>query len=386
VTSHPALPSRLLLVNWRDPEHPKAGGAEVLTVRWAQAWSDAGVDVTMVTNRFPGAEATARFGDVPVFRQGNPLTQWWLDRRFWRRHGPFDLVVEEINTVPHLSPLWARRRSVLLIFQLAREVWFYEAPRTVARLGHSVEPFYLRLYNRGPALTISASTQQDLVDLGFSRDHVHVVPVGVDPAIGPLPSKDAAATFVFVGRLAPSKRVDHIIRAFASARAALGVKGDGARLHIVGAGPDEHRAALAKVAAECGVLDAVVFHGRVSEGERTGLLARATALVMASAREGWGLVVSEAGAVGTPSIAYAVPGLRDSIEHGATGLLATAETPDALARPMIELASDRARAVQMGEAARARAARLDWATSCDEAVGALARAAAQMRKRTVRGA
>ena len=47
--------ARAVVVNWRDPEHPKAGGAEVLTIRWAQAWQQAGADVTLLTNRFEGA-------------------------------------------------------------------------------------------------------------------------------------------------------------------------------------------------------------------------------------------------------------------------------------------------------------------------------------------
>ena len=52
--------------------------------------------------------------------------------------------------------------------------------------------------------------------------------------------------------------------------------------------------------------------GRVDEATKHELMARAHGQLATSVREGWGLVVSEAAAVGTPTMSYDVPGLRDS--------------------------------------------------------------------------
>src|ERR1700682_6738956 len=92
------LPYRILLLNWRDPKHPKAGGAQTLTTNWAQAWQEAGATVTFFSNKFAGCEREASIGGVRVIRSGNPATQGLNARAFYRREGPFDLVVEEINT------------------------------------------------------------------------------------------------------------------------------------------------------------------------------------------------------------------------------------------------------------------------------------------------
>jgi len=59
-----------------------------------------------------------------------------------------------------------------------------------------------------------------------------------------------------------------------------------------------------------------------------------------SVREGWGLVVIEANSVGTPAVGYDVPGLRDSIRHAETGLLAQAGDPAALAAQAVTLIAD----------------------------------------------
>lgn len=78
-----------------------------------------------------------------------------------------------------------------------------------------------------------------------------------------------------------------------------------------------------------------------------------------SAVEGWGLVVTEAAARGTPAIGFDVPGLRDSVEDGVTGLLARGESSFAAAWCALALSGQRRRL--MGKAAEERAAAFRWA-------------------------
>jgi glycosyltransferase involved in cell wall biosynthesis len=56
-------------------------------------------------------------------------------------------------------------------------------------------------------------------------------------------------------------------------------------------------------------------------------LSRAHIILAAAVREGWGLIVTEANAMGTLAIGYNVPGLRDSIRHGETGITIIEKTP-----------------------------------------------------------
>jgi glycosyltransferase involved in cell wall biosynthesis len=68
-------------------------------------------------------------------------------------------------------------------------------------------------------------------------------------------------------------------------------------------------------------------------------MSEATALLMASAREGWGLVVTECNACGTPAVVYDVPGLRDSVRHMETGLVVRS-SPHSMADGMLRLTRD----------------------------------------------
>jgi glycosyltransferase involved in cell wall biosynthesis len=60
-------------------------------------------------------------------------------------------------------------------------------------------------------------------------------------------------------------------------------------------------------------------------------MARAHCLLVTSVREGWGMVITEANSVGTPAVGYDVPGVRDAIRNGETGLLAAPASPVTLA-------------------------------------------------------
>jgi glycosyltransferase involved in cell wall biosynthesis len=83
----------------------------------------------------------------------------------------------------------------------------------------------------------------------------------------------------------------------------------------------------------------VTFHGRISEVDKTELLTRAHVHLFTSHREGWGLTVNEAGARGTPTVGYSVPGVRDSVRD--PRLLATlADGPAGLAQRIVALRAD----------------------------------------------
>jgi glycosyltransferase involved in cell wall biosynthesis len=68
-----------------------------------------------------------------------------------------------------------------------------------------------------------------------------------------------------------------------------------------------------------GLHESVKFLGRLPAADKHRYMAAVHALLMASVREGWGLVVTEANRCGTPAIVYDVPGLRDSVRDGKTG-------------------------------------------------------------------
>jgi glycosyltransferase involved in cell wall biosynthesis len=107
----------------------------------------------------------------------------------------------------------------------------------------------------------------------------------------------------------------------------------------------------------------VVFTGRVSDQERHRLMCSAWLLLHPALIEGWGIVVAEAAIRGTPAVAFDVPGLRDSVVHGQTGMLV--RTEGQFASQWAALAIDHQRREQLGRAARTRALQLHWSAAVE---------------------
>jgi glycosyltransferase involved in cell wall biosynthesis len=329
---------RILILNWRCPLNPRAGGAEFLTFQIAKRLVASGHEVEWFSAAFPGSLPKEALDGVRLVRAGR---QWTVHlhaflRYFRRLNRRFDLVIDEVNTVPFFTPLWADIPVFMLIYQLAREVWWYESRFPISLLGFILEPLYLRLYKRVPVFTESKSTLEDLRRLGFSGS-ITVLPVGVDcEGVIEVGSTNRLPNFVYVGRLSPSKRVHDIIRAFALFRRTV----PEARLWLVGDGPKRYVQALCKLALGLQLETAIDFCGRLGQDQKYERMAGAYALLMASVREGWGLVVTEANAMGTPAVVYDVAGLRDSVLHERTGLLVS-PSPSALAEGMLRIWRDR---------------------------------------------
>jgi glycosyltransferase involved in cell wall biosynthesis len=317
---------RVLIFNWKDLAHPAAGGAEVFTEEVARVLVKRGHRVTLFAAAVAGRPERELVEGVQVVRRGSRTGVYRAARRFWAEQEPdaFDVVVDEINTRPFLTPRWLRGTPVVaLIHQLAREIWSYELPFPVSVLGRYVlEPLWLRSYRSVPALTVSRSSADSLARYHGWRD-ITVVPEGHAPHPVPPVPKEATPTVVFLGRLVAMKRPEEALAAFQILARTV----PEARLWVIGDGPLLER--LRTTAAPN-----VSFLGRLGRDDLLDRLARAHVLVATSVREGWGLNVSEAAACGTPSIGYDVPGLVDAIP--ASGGALVQPTPTALAEALAD--------------------------------------------------
>ncbi|TMD11855.1 MAG: glycosyltransferase [Chloroflexi bacterium] len=339
----------------------------------ARRWVEAGDQVEWFTAAFPGAPPRTEIDGVRILRSGH---QWTVHAHAvahyrGRLHGRFDVVIDEVNTLPFFTPWWAGIPTVLLIYQLAREVWWYETPFPVNAVGFALETWYLRAYRGTPAFTISASTEADLRRLHW-RAPITVIPVGIErnelvlqhPRPDPPPSRGRESpphpppsgaselnekpVFLYAGRLAPSKRVHEILGAFALFHREAG----GARLCLMGDGPPAYLRRLRQQAERLRISQDVEFAGWMDGDPKRRRMARAAALLMASVREGWGLVVTEAADCGTPAIVYDVPGLRDAVRTDKTGLIVPPE-PAAMAAAMHRLVHEHGLRERLGAEARA---------------------------------
>jgi glycosyltransferase involved in cell wall biosynthesis len=119
---------------------------------------------------------------------------------------------------------------------------------------------------------------------------------------------------------------------------------------------------LRKYVAEVGAADVVVFEGQVSEERKHEVYAHSWLLALPSLKEGWGLVVGEAGTHGVPAVAYAAAGgTRESITHGQSGLLV--DDPAQFTEAIRSLLRDSEQRHRLGEGARAKARTFGWEQS-----------------------
>lgn len=367
--------TRVLILNERDPRHPKAGGAEVHVAEIFGRLARRGHQVTMVASRFADAAPQETLGDLRVLRVAAlPLyyPRAALHCRAATRRGEFDVVVECLNKLPFLSPVYARAPVLALCHHLFGETAFAQVPWPIAATVWSVERLIPRLYRHQIFVAISESTRDDLVRRGIGADRVEVHHPGIERPRVAIPAlAERGRRVVYVGRLERYKNVDVLIRAMAR----LAERLPDASLDVIGEGQD--RARLEGVARETGMAGRVRFTGFIPESQRNDLLRRARVCACASSKEGWGLTVIEANALGTPNVASDAPGLRDSVRDGETGFLVPDGDVAAFAERIGALLCDDGLAQRMSDAALAWSRRFEWERATDQMQAALERAQAR---------
>lgn len=191
-------------------------------------------------------------------------------------------------------------------------------------------------------VTMGSSGRRYFVEQGAPA--VVTVSGGLDASLYAPAGRQPEFDAIFVGRLAPIKRIDLFLGAIAQARRHL----PAVRAVIVGDGAE--RAALEAQARALGVHDCVQFAGH--QTQIASWLTRARLFVMCSDSEGLSLALMEAMLCGLPALVPAVGDLGDLVRNGENGYLVVERTPDAYAARLIELLGDEAQLRRFGAAAR----------------------------------
>jgi glycosyltransferase involved in cell wall biosynthesis len=316
----------------------------------AKCWVEAGHHTSLVCSEVPGLSKTADANGLHIYRVGKLKSgahHFFAPRHMAVRTA--DVVLESINTIPYELPLLRQSRPFISLFhQMAVDVWDAHLRQPFAAGARVLERLLLRPYRTVPMAAVSESTRRDLLTVGVKN--ITVIPQG---GIGEQiwQEKEAVTTFLFVGRLTQNKRPDHALEAFRLIRDEI----PHARLWVVGEGP--MRANLESAAPP-----GVELLGRIARDDLLARMSRAHLLLVTSVREGWGLVVTEANSMGTPAAAYDVPGLRDSIEGGSTGVLVR-PSPHDLAGACVKLLRNRPQYEGMREHAGRWGASRTWQTT-----------------------
>ena len=352
---------RFLMLNWRDPKNPLSGGAERVSQAYLKALGQRGHEVFWFTYDFPGGAAEETIDGIRIIRGGGKFTSIRKAIAWYRQQPRFDLVIDQHHGIPWYAPWWCRTNCVAYIHEVLGPIWKSFYPWPVSTFGRWQEILTHRFYADQPFWTPSDSTRKDLERNGVRT--VKVLPNGCDTAPLPeLPAKPLATPLrlITVCRLAPNKRVDHAIRVVKL----LAQRSVPAHLTVVGNG--EVQGELKQLVKELGLEAQVVFTGSLGELEKNAHLVQAHLLLHTSVREGWGLNVIEANALGTPAVVYPVAGLVDSTVHGETGCVVKSETPEALADELQALVHDPARYDSYRLKAWQRSKQFQWSITAEQ--------------------
>jgi glycosyltransferase involved in cell wall biosynthesis len=374
----------LAILNWRDPWQQTAGGAEAFAYEIARGFVARGHTVDFLTSREPGQPRRETRDGIRWLRCGGtwsvyPGVLTHLIRARLSGHAP-DFVIDCQNGIPFFSPLALSRRRTgvaIVVHHVHDEQFATHFSRPMAALGRWLEgPAARRVYRNCPAVAVSESTIAamrtrlrwtgpiELIHNGVTVTVTVTREAAFNPALRlvlPLVLPPGAESgppprLVVVGRLVRHKRLERV----AQLADELAETWPGIEVHIVGRGPDEQR--IRDTVSRMRHADHVYLHGHLPADAKNRLLRTAQLHLSASQGEGWGLSVLEAAALGVPTVAYNVDGLRDAIRDGTTGWLVApgATLADTVSGALKELDADPARASEVRIACMAWAAEFDW--------------------------
>jgi glycosyltransferase involved in cell wall biosynthesis len=215
-----------------------------------------------------------------------------------------------------------------------------------------------RLALRRAELLIAASDHlaEQLVDAGFPRSRIRVVPPGRDvapPPGGPPPDlrKGRRAAFLTVANWLPRKGILELLEAFAR------LPGDAGTLHLAGddAAETRYAARVRSRLAETDLSSRVIVHGPLALEDVAALYRAADVFVLPASREPYGTVWGEAMAFGLPVVGWRAGNLPHLAEDRREGLLVEPGDIDALSQALTQLAFDGDLRTRLGAAAKRRA-------------------------------
>ncbi|QIX26414.1 glycosyltransferase family 4 protein [Nocardioides sp. JQ2195] len=355
-TEHRLDGRHVVFLSWRDTANPEGGGAELYLEEIAQGLVERGARVTIFSAAHDQAPPDEMRAGIRYVRRGSKLSVYLRGMLgvALRRFGHVDVVVDVQNGLPFFSRLVTRRTVVVLVHHVHREQWPVVYPGLFGKVGWWIERVLApRLYRHSQYVAVSQATREELIELGVDGQRIAVVHNGTSPPPVVDAQRSASPTMCVVGRLVPHKQVEHAIDAWAILRDEV----PGLRLVIVGDGwwADDLRAHAATVHDG----NEIAFEGHVTEIRKHEIYASSWVLALPSLKEGWGLVVGEAGSHGTPCVAYSsAGGTRESIVDGVSGLLVDDE--DDFVSALRRVLADSGIREALAEGARDVSRRFTW--------------------------
>ena len=304
----------ILWLAHRDPLNPRAGGAERTIYEVCTRLVKKGHKITLLTGGWKGCRQTDDVQGLKIYRIGKSIGPH-LVLPILLLKNRYDVVVNDLgHAVPWFSSTLLNKNNIVFFHHLHARTLPGQVNAIVGKFITSIEKCYFIPYRSSTFVTESSTSRNDLVRLGISDKRIVMNPPGVDHSLFHPAAKTAYPSIVYFGGMRKYKRPQECIFLLKE----LINRFEQIKLTIIGSGPEE--GVMKRLSTDLNLQDSIIFKGRVSNEELSGIVASSWLNVHTAVSEGWGFSILEASAAGTPTVAYEVPGVADAIENGLNGL------------------------------------------------------------------
>ncbi len=299
----------------RDMGHPQAGGVGRTIHEVGKRLAQRGHSFNVVSVGWKESKNLEEIDGIYVRRLRNNLIAHLYATKLLKEISP-DIVVDDLgHAVPWFSDISTSQPGTVFFHHLHRRSLKGQVSLPLRYVISGIELLYPIIYRTWPFVTESISSFDDLVNLGIDESRITRILPGVDTDFYKPRDKEDAPTIVYFGGFRDYKRPWEVIYCVKD----LFQEFDNLRLVMIGSGPSLDK--TKGIAKSLGLYGRISFLGKISDMELVDVVSGSWLNIHTSTTEGYGFSILEASACGVPTIAYAVPGIIESIENANNGFL-----------------------------------------------------------------
>lgn len=361
---------KILIINWQDIKNEYAGGAEVHLFEIFKRIANEGHSVTLLCCKTKALPREEEIDGIKVIRIGNRYLFNWFVPFYYRKYlksKEFDIVIDDINKIPFYTPLYVQKPLLCIAHHFFGTSIFKQTNPLSGLYVFLSEALMDLVYKKQKFAVVSESTLDEFIKRGYPKQNFTIIYNALDKNKFPfkVKEKNPFSTITYFGRLKKYKSIEQLLYAFVKVKLEV----PDAQLFIIGRG--DHEKNLKKLAKRLNILDSITFWGFVDEDKKIELLSKSHCVVNTSIKEGWGITNIESNACGTLVISADVPGLRDSVRDGLSGLLYEYGNIDDLAKKIILVLKDKELQTKLSIGAITWAKKFSWDDSAKKMLNLL---------------
>lgn len=355
----------ILIINWQDIKNKFAGGAEVHLFEIFKRIVKRGHKVTLLCCKIKELAQNENIDGIEVIRIGNRSLFNWFVPFYYLKHLKnkyFDIVIDDINKIPFFTPLFVKKPILCISHHFFGTSIFRQINPISGLYVYLSEKLMDFVYKKEKFAVVSESTLKEFLKRGYDKNNFTIVYNALDTEKFPfqVTEKNSKPTITYFGRLKKYKSIEQIFYAFPKIKAEV----PNAQIYLVGRGDYEKKLKL--IAKKLKISESVIFWGFVDETKKIELLSKSHCVVNTSIKEGWGITNLESNACGTLVISADVPGLRDSVKDGFSGLLYEYGNLNELANKVICVLKDQELFEKLSQGAVQWAKNFSWENSAEK--------------------